>query len=501
MTIEAQQKSASVEMNSIALNASEAVYVHCNATSFVTGETLFYKIYSVNPADSRISAISKIAYLELLDTKKNSLFKHKLFLKNGSAQSDFTIPASLPTGDYKIIAYTNWMQNKNADKFFEQSIYVINPYEATPESNIGTENLSDSKTNATYSASSAGKSTDLAVLNLDKNSYAQRSQVNLNIITKEALRGNYSISVRKKDSLPAPASVDAQYFASNLNKTAISSNKTDLMLPEFRGELISGKIKSNNAESQVQNIPVALSIPGTDFTFKIVRTDKNGAFFFSIDKPYDNSQLIVQVVGEKRNDFSIALNPKKSIDYSEIAIANSLKINTRQKKILLARSVASQIENAYFSKKTDSITALKKGQFYDPNSKEYRLDDYARFATLKQTITEVVTEMHYSRTKGKYYFYLKDPIVKNQIDEPAITLVDGILIPNVSDIIDYNAKEIEKINIIPQGYIYGGTVSGGIISIFTNNGDFSTDKITGNFLVSKENVSPEVTKTYFQKKV
>ena len=298
MTIKAQQKSASVEMNSIALNASEAVYVHCNATCFVTGESLFYKIYSVNPADSRISAISKIAYLELLDTKKNSLFKHKLFLKNGSAQSDFTIPASLPTGDYKIIAYTNWMQNKNADKFFEQSIYVINPYEATPESNIGTENLSNIKINATYSPTSARKATDLAVLNLDKNSYSQRSQVNLNIITREALRGNYSISVRKKDSLPAPAPVDAQYFASNLNKTAISSNKTDLMLPEFRGELISGKIKSNNAESQVQNIPVALSVPGTDFTFKIVRTDKNGAFFFSIDKPYDNSQLIVQVVGE-----------------------------------------------------------------------------------------------------------------------------------------------------------------------------------------------------------
>ena len=500
LTAKAQQNAAPVNVNSIALTTSEAVYVHFNATSFVTGETLFYKIYSINPSNSKLSDISKVAYIELLDSKKNSVFKHKLFLKNGSAQSDFTIPANLQTGDYKFVAYTSWMQNKEAARFFEQPIYVINPYEPTPEANLETSMSSgDSAFSTAATNNRTGKSGNLAVLNLDKNSYAQRSQVLLNIQTSEAAAGNYSISVRKKDSLPAPTQVNAEYFSANLNKTAVNSSNANRTLPEFRGELISGKIKSNNAEGQIQSVPVALSIPGTEFIFKIVRTNKNGEFFFSVDKSYQSNNLVVQIVGEKRNDFSIVLNPKKSIDYSEISIANNLKINPKFKSALVARSVASQIENAYFSKKTDSITALKKSVFYDPNSKEYRLDDYTRFPTLKQTITEVVKEMHYSRNKGKYYFYLKDPIVKNQIDEPAITLVDGILVPNVSDIIDYNAKEIEKINIIPQGYIYGGTVSGGIISIFTKNGDFSTDKITGNFLVSKDNAAPEVTKTYFQK--
>lgn len=492
----AQQKTPIMNSNFMEVSTSESVFLHFNALTFVTGEKLFYKIYIINPADNKISQISKVAYVELLDSKRNSVFKHKLCLKNGTSQSDFFIPATLPTGEYKIIAYTNWMQNKDASKLFEQEIYIINPFEITPTANLSIENTSSESSFVENSESK--KSNAFSNITLNKKVYSHREEVRLNIDAAQLTDGNYSISVRKKDNLPSPQFLDSEKFLSKLNRSPINSSKSSIVLPEFRGEIISGKIEPNSKENQIQNIPLAISIPGNKFIFKIVRTNKNGEFFFIIDQLYENPEFVVQVLGNKRNDYSIILNPKNNIDYSKIAIENNLKIDSKLKNDLISRSIASQIENSYFSRKTDSITALKKEYFYDPSSKEYKLDDYTRFSTLKQTITEVVTEMHYSKKDGKYSFYLKDQIVQSKFEEPAITLVDGILVPDVSDILNYNAKDIEKINIISKAYIYGGTVSSGIISIFTKSGNFSTDALSGNFYKIKDNLIPERQKTYFQ---
>jgi len=122
------------------ISTSETIYLHLNATSFVSGETLFYKLYCLNPLNFRESKVSKVAYLELIGADNQLLFKHKLFLNNGIGQGDFFIPSTIKTGTYKLLAYTKWMQNKLESKSFESEITIINPFQTDTENKISSKN-------------------------------------------------------------------------------------------------------------------------------------------------------------------------------------------------------------------------------------------------------------------------------------------------------------------------------------------------------------------------
>ena len=39
------------------------------------------------------------------------------------------LPVTLPTGYYRLVAYTRYMQNEGEDIFFEKKISVVNPYQ------------------------------------------------------------------------------------------------------------------------------------------------------------------------------------------------------------------------------------------------------------------------------------------------------------------------------------------------------------------------------------
>ena len=106
----------------------EKTYIHTNTNLLLAGEYLYYKIYCLNENTGAYSEISKLAYVELVGSNKNIVFKHKLRLENGNAQGDFFIPSSILTGNYKLIAYTNWTKNKSYNSFYEHDIYILNPF-------------------------------------------------------------------------------------------------------------------------------------------------------------------------------------------------------------------------------------------------------------------------------------------------------------------------------------------------------------------------------------
>jgi len=52
-----------------------------------------------------------------------------LRMRNGYSHANIGLPDSLPEGNYKLRAYTNWMRNFNSDFFFSKEIFIHNPIE------------------------------------------------------------------------------------------------------------------------------------------------------------------------------------------------------------------------------------------------------------------------------------------------------------------------------------------------------------------------------------
>jgi hypothetical protein len=501
----AQQSSSLNENKNITTSTAERIFIHSNATTFVTGETLYYKLYCLNPANNRLSKISKIAYIELIDGNKEIVFTHKLFLENGTGQGDFFVPTTLKTGNYKLIAYSNWMLNKSVSEIFQLDIAIINPFLNYEKNSLNTApNVTSSqkgiiKNENNPTARNTFKSKDVT-LNLNKKTFSNREQINLQVESLSEI-GNYSLSVRKAEDLIQNPPLNAKEYVTSYSQTIgdLALDKNEMILPELRGEMITGKVFSKKESNDVTNKTVALSIPGNSYTFKIAKTNQSGKFIFNIDQAYYSSEIVLQITDDDRENFYIKLDKPNTVDHSIIPFQSNLDLTPDMKNSIQERSIASQIENAYLTKKTDSIAKITiPDSFFDPNAKEYILDNYTRFPTLKETIIEVVTEMYFKQKENNYTLHIRDTnFITEEIPEPSLVLIDGLLIQNVNELFDYKTENIYKISIIPGIYYYGPKAFNGIISFTTKNNDF-TSKMSGDHILKATISKPLAKKVYYQ---
>ncbi len=153
----------------------ENIFVHFNSNFLLTGEVLLYKIYCINNKTGLYSDLSKVAYVELIDENLKSVYKDKVRIPKGIGQGDFPISSDLKSGNYKLIANTNWMKNINS--FYQEDIYIINPYSnKLPKSDKNFDSLKDVTAKST--------------LRLNKATYKKREKVILDFKETEKLNGN-----------------------------------------------------------------------------------------------------------------------------------------------------------------------------------------------------------------------------------------------------------------------------------------------------------------------
>lgn len=105
----------------------EKVFVHTDKSVYMPGEVLWFKAYVVNAADHKPLDLSRVVYVDVLDSKQDAVMQAKIAITTGLGSGSLYIPVALTNGNYKLRAYTSWMKNFNADYYFEKSITIVNP--------------------------------------------------------------------------------------------------------------------------------------------------------------------------------------------------------------------------------------------------------------------------------------------------------------------------------------------------------------------------------------
>ncbi|MEP6932308.1 MAG: hypothetical protein ABI850_19960 [Flavobacterium sp.] len=498
-TLTFAQNSSLNKNGTISISTNENIFVHLNNTTLIAGETLHCKLYCTNPADNTLSKISKIAYVDLINAENQVIFTNKIYLDNGKGQGDFFIPTTIETGNYKLITYTKWMLNKNDFKTSKTDLLLINPYSVikknNPDKGSNSQNKGTQELENQYATESPVKDENFEIA-LDKNTFLKRELVLLKIksLTREINKGSFSLSVKKIDNLPSKKQINSSEFV-KFNTNNESTNKLNdsiEFIPEFRGEMISGTITNNKDPKQISNKNIALSIPGKQFAFKIVQTNKLGRFNFILDKNPNMSNVVVQVLEDDKNDYKIEIDKNTGYNLSNLKAVDQLYVTSDYKNAIEQRSIANQIENAYYSLKKDSLTTNSYVfPFYHPLEKEYVLGDYTKFPTLKETITEVVKEMYYREKDNNYSLNLRDINYDLEyFSEPALVLVDGLLIQNVNELFTYKTENIYKVSIVPGVYFYGPKAFNGVINFTTKNTDYITSA-NGSYILKTEIQRPQ----------
>ncbi len=89
----------------------EKVYLHLDNRSYFIGDTIWFKAYVVNATSLRLTDVSKVLYVELLNDKGVEMETKKLRLENGQCHGEFVLKDNYYTGYYELRAYTRHMMN------------------------------------------------------------------------------------------------------------------------------------------------------------------------------------------------------------------------------------------------------------------------------------------------------------------------------------------------------------------------------------------------------
>ena len=106
----------------------EKVYAHLSQNVYLTGETVWFKIYYVDGVVHHPLNTSKVAYLEILDKDNHAVAQTKVSLKDGQGDGAIFLPTSINSGNYNVRVYTQWMKNFSPEFFFHKTITIINSF-------------------------------------------------------------------------------------------------------------------------------------------------------------------------------------------------------------------------------------------------------------------------------------------------------------------------------------------------------------------------------------
>jgi len=98
----------------------EKVYLHFDNSSYYLGESVWFKAYAVQADRNSLSNISKVLYVELVNTEGYVVETKKLKLENGVCHGDFKLNTTGYAGFYEVRAYTLYMQNFGQKNYFSR---------------------------------------------------------------------------------------------------------------------------------------------------------------------------------------------------------------------------------------------------------------------------------------------------------------------------------------------------------------------------------------------
>lgn len=105
----------------------EQIYVHTDRPYYVPGDTVWFRAHLVDAVTHTPISRSRYVYVELLDQQADTLMQ-RIVVKcdnDGVFANALLLPKTIRGGSYTLAAYTQWMRNFPAERFFYKQLVVV----------------------------------------------------------------------------------------------------------------------------------------------------------------------------------------------------------------------------------------------------------------------------------------------------------------------------------------------------------------------------------------
>ena len=449
----------SVGLLSLFAQTTERVYLQTDKQLYMSGELLWLKMYTTD-ASGKLMSLSKIGYVELVRDSIPEV-QIKVDIPDGVGTGWMELPAMLPTGYYRIIAYTRYMRNESENVFFEKTIAIINPFHQN-------EILYSDETNTPFLFQPLEKDNPSIALSVNKTSYTKREKGTISIKNLPADNISIGVSIAGIDpALTVNPAIGGWKEQNATNKTPIVDRR---YLPEYEGAIIDGvmvDLATGNPVADPLAIPM-LSFPGKEIQLFAGQPFTDGAIAFYTQCTTGKQELTTTAIVSSDKKYRIdMLSPYALHTPVDVPL---LKPDSAWLNYLQLRNLSVQVTHAYLSDSLSIIREMPSCTDFFPQTR-YILDDYTRFPNMEEVFIEFISAAGIRRTgEGRRFSMLNDKT--GLYSTNILVLLDNIPVVNHELMTTYNPLLVKTIDMHFGQYVFGGHAFDGIIAFYTYKNDY-----------------------------
>lgn len=425
----------------------EFMRIYTDKECYLAGEDLWIKVCVTDSAYCE-SMLSKVAYVEIGDTSQIHA-QGMIALQNGIGWGHIKLPWTMHSGSYLLTAYTRFMRNDSVAFFPKKHIAVLNATQALEEDEV--ERM-DSIPRDILVTSPLPSLTDSSV-------YGNRSKVTLTLPDLPENAKELTLSVVRKDCeiLGSPEPAELQCI------TASASHYR--FVPECEGHIVTGKLIGASADS----VDARLACVGQDIRIFDGQRQSYGVYFFYTSEVTDLQDVVLTALPQKGEPCRLEIVPPFA--GIRVRLLPKLRVVCKERE-LVERSLGVQMLTVLPAASAQELKVVENLHDFSP-SVSYDLTEYTRFTTLRETLTEFVTEVRTKKAGGKTFIRVLHENTKHFSELKALVLLDGVPIEDHEAILDYDARLLHYIHQYSGKYTFGKNIYDGIVSLVTYKGNLS----------------------------
>lgn len=416
------------------LQAGAQVYVSTDKGSYVAGDRIWCSVFCAKgPA---------VAYLELISTDEVAA-RTRVDIREGRGGGSIRIPLTIPTGNYRLVAYTD--PEKAAEAAVSGPVISVYNTLSTERVKGGVEVVE------ALEKASASMQTGYGI-----SAEAARDGIRLENLSGAPV--SLSFSVYRDDSLE-PAS-----------RASIAGFVPGAPGHEAWGETL--KALAVGLDPSVDGVAALLSVPGSQTDCYVAERAEDGSFSFDTENIFGTCDVVCQLEGlDEGTQCHLELQNPFVGPFVEGLPA--LRICRSQTEDLLRRGSA-MLSGLSSDTLAVSIPMRREHFFLTHECVSYVLDDYNRFPTMEEEFVEITPFVKMRMRNGKPHIYaLMKTSVLDGIPRwgDAVVMVDGVPVPDHSMIMNYDPAIVRSIDVYQYRYRMGDRTFDGVVNLVTYKGN------------------------------
>ena len=431
----------------LAARAERRVVLATDKAVYIAGDAVLCSVWSLE--DGALCDSSAVAYVELVSAEGLAA-TGKIALTGGRGAGAVILPASMPTGNYRIFAYTSDSSSAEAS--------LISVFNTGSKARVkgGVEIVSGAHSEG-VSPSFGGEISISAPL-------SAKEGAPLRIVLGNAGDSDVEValSVTEDDGVPSPSGT--------------VSIALDPGEPEPDGETIHARLNGQDAAEVAEKswFTAFISAPGSASDSYTGKISPDGSIYFKTNNIYGQRDLVCEIMGlpDSRDCSFAPVSPFKEPDAGPVPV---LGLSPSVRPALEARKAALRENCARLDTLYEFLPRRDNLLLDERDAITYHLDDYTRFPKVKDIIVEIIPSLAVRKHNGRQEIkiILEDVPYKGRSNN-VLVMLDGVPVGNHEHMLSFDASLLGDVQVYPYNYALGKTVFAGIVNFVTTRHDMSS---------------------------